>query len=66
MAVERDVATVHHRLFGFPRIVTPTGLESVKTIIFLEFDSTKSPTRVEFPNHEVTRIASRAYVLQRR
>ena len=66
MAVERDVATAHRRLFGFPRIVTPAGLDSVQTIFFLELDSTKSPTRVEFPHHEVTRIARRAYVLDRR
>lgn len=66
MAVERDVARVHRRLFGFPNIVTPADLDSIPAFYFIELNSPRAPSEGEFPNHGVTQIAPRAYSLDRR
>jgi hypothetical protein len=63
-AVERDVARVHRRQYGFPRIVSRAGLDSVGTFYFLEQDSTRAPTPAEFPDRRIERVGPRLFRLE--
>jgi hypothetical protein len=63
-AVERDVAQVHRRHFGFPRIVSRGELESASTFYFLEQDSARTPTTAEFPGRRIERVGPRLFRLE--
>ena len=62
--VERDVARVHWRLFGFPRVVTPAELSGGAPFYLLETDSTRTPSAAEFPRFGITEVAPRLFRLQ--
>ena len=62
--VERDVARVHQRQYGFPRIVSRTDLDSASTFYFLEQDSTRAPTAAEFPDRRIERVGPRLFRLE--
>jgi hypothetical protein len=62
--VERDVARVHRRQYGFPRIVSRADLDSAGTVFFLEQDSARAPTAAEFPNRRIERVAPRLFRLE--
>jgi hypothetical protein len=63
-AVERDVAAVHQRQFGFPRIVSRSDLDSSSTFYFLEQDSARTPTSAEFPGRRIERVGPRLFRLE--
>jgi hypothetical protein len=63
-AVERDVARVHLRFYGFPRIVSPAELDSARAFYFLEQDSTRVPTPAEFPDRHIERVGPRLFRLE--
>jgi hypothetical protein len=63
--VERDVARVHQRQYGFPRIVTREDLDSARAFYFLELDSRRSPTPAEFPRRRIQRVAPRLFRVER-
>ena len=63
-AVERDVAGVHQRQFGFPRIVSRRDLDSASTFYFLEQDSARTPTPAEFPDRRIERVGPRLFRLE--
>jgi hypothetical protein len=63
--VERDVASVHQRFYGFPRIVSPAELEGSKSFYFLEIESTRTPTTAEFPGYDVREVEPRVFHLER-
>ena len=63
-AVERDVARVHRRQYGFPRTVSRTDLDSASTFYFLEQDSTRVPTPAEFPDRRIERVGPRLFRLE--
>jgi len=63
-AVERDVARVHQRQFGFPRIVSRADLDSASTFYFLEQDSARTPTPAEFPDRRIERVGPRLFRLE--
>ena len=62
--VERDVARVHQRQYGFPRIVPRQGLDSTGTFYFLEQDSARTPTPAEFPDRRIERVGPRLFRLE--
>jgi hypothetical protein len=64
--IERDVARVHSRQFGFPRIVAPADLETLPTFYLVEFSGTRVPTAREFPYHNIEQVSSRLFRLDRR
>jgi len=63
-AVERDVARVHQRQYGFPRIVSRADLDSAGTFYFLEQDSARTPTPAEFPDRRIERVGPRLFRLE--
>jgi len=63
-AIERDVARVHQRQYGFPRIVTRAELDTAGAFYFLEQDSKRTPTSIEFPNRHIVRIGQRLFRLE--
>jgi len=63
--VERDVARVHLGLYGFPRTVGRRELDSTRAFYFLELDSTRSPTAVEFPGRRIRRVGERMFWIER-
>jgi hypothetical protein len=62
--VERDVARVHRRQYGFPQIVSRTDLDSASTFYFLEQESTRAPTPAEFPDRRIERVGPRLFRLE--
>jgi hypothetical protein len=62
-AVERDIARVHHRLYGFPNLVTPAKLDSLPSFYLMEPESEGAPTGEEFPRHAITRVDDRVFRL---
>ena len=63
--VERDVARVHERLYGFPHLVTRADLDRERAFYFLEADSTRAPTRSEFPGRRIERVRGGLFLIQR-
>jgi hypothetical protein len=62
-AVERDIARVHRRLYGFPNLVTPAELGRVPSFYLMELESEGAPTSKEFPQHAITRVEERVFHL---
>lgn len=63
--VERDVARVHFRRYGFPRIVTPVDVDSIPAFYFLESSSARVPTAAEFPRRRIQRVSPRLFRVDR-
>ena len=61
MVVDREIARIHDRIYGFPRLVGDSILASQSTFYFVEYDSTRVPTALEFPRHSVERMDKRLY-----
>lgn len=59
--VDREVARIHQRLYGFPRMVDAAVLDSEPEFYFVEYDSTRTPTAEEFPHHAVERLDKRLF-----
>jgi hypothetical protein len=64
--VERDVARVHQRLYGFPRLVTPGELAQRPAFYLLELGETRVPATSEFPLDDIARVAPRLFRLTKR
>jgi hypothetical protein len=64
-AVERDVARVHLRHYGVPRIVTPADADSIPAFYFLEIGFTRGPTATEFPGRRIQRVSQRLFRIDR-
>ena len=62
-AVERDIARVHHRLYGFPKLVTPDYLSRLASFYLVEPERDGAPTSQEFPRHAIRRVADRVFHL---
>jgi hypothetical protein len=62
-AVERDVARVHRRLYGFPNLVTPDDVGRLSSFYLIEQESDGAPTVQEFPRHAISRVADRVFHL---
>jgi hypothetical protein len=62
-AIERDLARVNRRLYGFPNLVTPAELGRFPSFYFMEPKSGGAPTSKEFPRHAISRVADRAFHL---
>jgi hypothetical protein len=63
LAVERDIARVHRRLYEFPSLVTPAELGRLPSFYLMEPESEGAPTSEEFPRHAVGRVADRVFHL---
>lgn len=63
LAVERDIARVHRRLYGFPNLVTPADLGRLPSFYLVEPESEDAPTSKEFPRHAISRFADRVFHL---
>jgi len=66
VAVDREVARIHHRIYGFPRLVDDAALGSQPLFYFVEYDSTRAPVAAEFPRHTVERVDQRLFRLSPR
>ena len=60
--IERDLARITRRLYGFPKLVTPAELSRVSSFYFME-PKGGAPTREEFPRHTISRVGDRAFYL---
>jgi hypothetical protein len=61
LVVDRDVARVHARFYGFPRLASPAQLSSLTTFYFLELDTARTPDAGEVPGHVVERVGPRVF-----
>jgi hypothetical protein len=65
LIVDRDVARVHERFYGFPQLVTPAQLAKIPFFYFLELDPTRIPSPTEVPGHTVERVGPRLFRVRR-
>jgi hypothetical protein len=63
VAVDREVARIHRRIYGFPRLVDDIALGSLPLFYFVEYDSARAPIAAEFPRHTIERIDQRLFRL---
>ena len=61
LVVDRDVAKVHGRFYGFPRLMSPAQLATLSSFYFLELDSARVPEADEVPGHVIERVGARLY-----
>jgi hypothetical protein len=61
--VERDIARVHRRLYGFPNLVGPAELARVPSFYLVEPEIADAPTSTEFPAHVIRRVGGRVFQL---
>ena len=65
LVVERDVARVHLRQFGFPQIRTTNELAEVDSFYVVELYTDRAPTPEEFPGRVIRPVASRVFSVSR-
>ena len=63
VAVDREVARIHRRIYGFPRLVNDSALSSLPLFYFVEYDSARAPIAAEFPRHTIERVEPRLFRL---
>jgi hypothetical protein len=67
MILERDVARIHHRLYGFPRLESiDSGTPSSDHYVFVPTSGTAYTLSLLFPDKEVTRVGPRVYRIRER
>ena len=66
LIIDCDVARVHQRVYGFPRLATPVQLAELPSFYFLELDSSRTPSVGEFPDRAIERVAPRLYRIRLR
>jgi hypothetical protein len=59
-----DIARVHQRRYGFPRITSRVQLDSLSQFYFLELDPARAPTPAEFPGRTIERVAPRLFLIR--
>ena len=60
--IERDLARITRRLYGFPKLVTPAELSRVSSFYLME-PIGGAPTNEEFPRHTISRVGDRVFHL---
>lgn len=63
--IERDVATVHARLYGFPHLSSVEALRQQTHFYLLDEDDTETFGRLWFPSFAIRRVAPRLFRLSR-
>jgi hypothetical protein len=59
-----DLARVHARFYGFPRISSRAELRALPSFYFVELDSKRSPSPNEFPGRTISRVAPRLFLIR--
>jgi hypothetical protein len=66
MVLERDVARIHNRRYGFPRLESVDGSSASEHYVFVPETGTSYTLSLLFPDAEITPVGARTYKVRPR